>query len=481
MSAALTGVACGSSQSKSSNSGPSPTLEWMGPPAAQSPDGFTEFTPSQDSLVIYVSSSTGDDANDGLSEAAPLRSVRAGLEKLRNGFPDHLLFKRGDVWDSGFGGWQVTGRSPAEPMVIGAYGEGERPRFEFKGSGVYRHGGVDGPLNTDNLAFVSLHFNGIEHDVSKGNTGGTAPMCINWLRPAANVLFEDCRFQYCGVIVQAELPGTVVGWRFYRSQFLDSYASVDEHSSGIFLNGVTSFKIEESIFDVCGWHPQVPEAEPTIFNHCIYWQKQSPTDGVVRGNIVLRGASHGVQMRSAGKVLDNVFARNAIMGFLADDIAPGEAYGEAIGNVFLESEDTMPREGHPAEGDRLVPRGWGFGLETNKLPGVTYRYVLKNNIFSHCYATGTCSTAPAEFANSEISDNIVWDWKSQSRRELKESTGPFKDPDRTLGSYNASLGGENSFEAFAAQVRRQSKTNFRTEYTAEAIIAYFRDGFSPAE
>jgi hypothetical protein len=457
-----------------------PPIPPPGPDLPTTTEGFTDLEPSEDSRVIYVSSSEGDDSNDGLSEETPLKSVDAGLNTLRDGFPDWVLFKRGDTWDEGFGGWtHGGGRSPTERMVIGAYGEGERPRFEFRGTGISKHGGVDGPPESNNLAFVSLHFNATQHDVTQGNTGGsTGPMCINWLRPSVDVLWEDMRFQWCGVIVQAELPGTVARWRFFRSQFLDSYASVEEHSSGIFLNGVTTFSIEESMFDICGWYPSVAEAEPTIFNHCIYWQKQSPTDGLVRGNIIMRGASHGVQMRSAGKVLGNVLAHNAIAGFLADDIQPGEAYGEAIGNLILESEDTIPREGHPVEGNNAVPRGWGWGLETNNLDGVTYRYVMKDNIFSHCNATGTCSTAPAEFENSEISGNIVWDWKSMSGRELQESPGPFKDPDRTLASYNGSLGGEESFEAFATEIRRQSKTNWRKEYSAEAVIEYFRDGFS---
>jgi hypothetical protein len=359
-------------------------------------------------------------------------------------------------------------------MVIGAYGDGERPRFDFQGTNILKHGGIDGPTASNNLAFVSLHFNGVDHDVTKGNTGGASPSCINWLRPAADVLFEDMRFQYCNVVIQAEIPGSVLRWRFYRSQFLDSYATDNEHVEGIYLNGVSEMSIEESMFDLCGWHPDVPAAVPTIYNHCIYWQKEGPSDGLVRGNIVLRGASHGVQMRSSGRVLGNVFARNAIQGFLADDVPENEVYGEAIGNVFLESEDTLPREGHPADGSSDVPRGWGWELLSNQ-SGSTY--VMKDNIFSHCLGSGTCMTVPAQFENAEISGNIVWDWKSTQSQDLKESPGPFKDPDRTLASYNASLGGDESFEAFAAEIRKQSKTNWRQQYAADAVIQYFRDGF----
>ena len=149
-----------------------------------------------------------------------------------------------------------------------------------------------------------------------------------------------------------------------------------------------------------------------------------------------------------------------------------------MGKGGIESEDTLPRQGHPAEGNSAVPRGWGWELLC-KYPDST-RFVMKNNIFSHCNATGSCQTVPAQLGYAEIADNIIWDWKSSLPADLKESAGPFKDPDRTLASYNASLGGDESFEGFAQQVRRQSKANWRTEYTAAAVIAYIRDGFEPA-
>ncbi len=53
----------------------------------------------------------------------------------------------------------------------------------------------------------------------------------------------------------------------------------------------------------------------------------------------------------------------------------------------------------------------------------------------------------------------------------------YKDPSRTVETYNASLGGKADFEDFIAQVRKQSKTNWRKEYTAAAVNAYIREGF----
>lgn len=58
--------------------------------------GWTVFVPSSDTRTIYVSSSTGNDSNNGLSESTPKRTIAAGKSLLRNGYPDWLLLKCGD-------------------------------------------------------------------------------------------------------------------------------------------------------------------------------------------------------------------------------------------------------------------------------------------------------------------------------------------------------------------------------------------------
>ena len=50
-----------------------------------------------------------------------------------------------------------------------------------------------------------------------------------------------------------------------------------------------------------------------------------------------------------------------------------------------------------------------------------------------------------------------------------------------MASYNGTLGGEATFEAFAEEVRQQSKTNWRPAYTAQAVNAYIREGFKAKE
>lgn len=53
----------------------------------------------------------------------------------------------------------------------------------------------------------------------------------------------------------------------------------------------------------------------------------------------------------------------------------------------------------------------------------------------------------------------------------------FPDPDRSIETYMKSLGKEASIDAFIAEVRTQSKTNWRPEFTAEAVNRWVREGF----
>ena len=84
-----------------------------------------------DSNLIYVSQSTGDDANDGYSPATPKKTLAGGVSCLRDGYPDWLFLRRGDTWQDGFRSYDFTGRSQAEPIVISAYGPGTtNPKIE---------------------------------------------------------------------------------------------------------------------------------------------------------------------------------------------------------------------------------------------------------------------------------------------------------------------------------------------------------------
>ncbi len=71
----------------------------------------------------YVSSSTGDDANDGLSPASPWKTVDKvnSTDLIKPG--DGVYFKRGDIWRG------MIIKATVDNITFSAYGEGEKPRF----------------------------------------------------------------------------------------------------------------------------------------------------------------------------------------------------------------------------------------------------------------------------------------------------------------------------------------------------------------
>ena len=75
------------------------------------------------SQTFYVSSSTGNDDNNGLSKLAPWYSLsKVNGAALRPG--DKVLFKRGEEWR---GQLIPTSGSTGSPITYGAYGDGSKP------------------------------------------------------------------------------------------------------------------------------------------------------------------------------------------------------------------------------------------------------------------------------------------------------------------------------------------------------------------
>src|SRR4051812_24053122 len=79
------------------------------------------------SRIVYVSSSSGSDSNSGLSSSSPVKSFAKAKSLIRDGKPDQMLLKAGDVFTSGIGPWKTSGPSASQKQVIGSYGSGARP------------------------------------------------------------------------------------------------------------------------------------------------------------------------------------------------------------------------------------------------------------------------------------------------------------------------------------------------------------------
>ena len=499
----------------------------------QSEDGWTELKPSRDSEEIYVSSSTGDNRNSGLSPAQAKRTLAAGARLLRDRKPDWLYLRRGDTWEESFPDWKKSGRSTTEPMVVSSYGPSEeRPQLlTGTGSAVRITKGL-----VEDVAFTGFSATPHKYDGANGK-----PIGVFIYNQGRRILFEDClvRGYKDNFVVQGTPSLTQEDIRIRRCVIVDAYSTTDAHAQGIFAIHCDGVLLEENVFDHNGHRADVSGASPTIFNHNIYFQDRN-ANMVARGNIIARASSHGAQFRSGGEVSDNLFLENAInllVGSSYKNNADGVA-ATVVGNVVLGGRD-------------IGNHALGRGIHFQNISGG----VAKNNIVAH-NVLGTW--AQATFFDGQVvgvrdfvfEDNIIYDWdtgvhlatnklanltiknnqfQDHGRNTLVKnnngnsatgiewsgnqyySTGSrsswFSDgsrrfsidswkrrvsatrsvakqvrypkPERTIKDYDRSSPqpGVGTLASFMEEARKQSKSNWRPKYTGAESIKYFRANF----
>ncbi len=281
----------------------------------QDDEGWSVFTPSSDSLIMYVSSSTGNDDSavtyspdadeigsdvfNPSGTVSAFATIGAAVAQMREGYPDYVLLKRGDSWslDDNIS-LDKKGRSSSERMVLGAYGDlaTDRPLIENAGLFMNRSGnvavvGIHFCANERNPA--ALEFVGFDNVSSRSGIGATV------YSDTGGFLFEDCWFEwFSGNMIQSwafdddenmlAIPDIIVR----RNIFNNNY-STSSHSQGLYSN-LISLLLEENIFDHNGWYKQgqsnaQDEGMATMFNHNTYFSATRNT--IMRNNIFLRSSS----------------------------------------------------------------------------------------------------------------------------------------------------------------------------------------------
>ncbi|MBN1757383.1 MAG: hypothetical protein JW863_03640 [Chitinispirillaceae bacterium] len=117
---------------------------------------------------------------------------------------------------------------------------------------------------------------------------------------------------------------------------------------------------------------------------------------------------------------------------------------------------------------------WGTGTNGRLLNSGNYQLggvTFSNNIYYGERAPGEWFTLPN--GSGDINDWKIFSGETGSETQPEQ----YPDPDRTIESYNSHLGGEATFTDFINEVRKQSKRNWRKEYTAAAINEWIRAGF----
>lgn len=445
--------------------------------------GWTPLVPSSDSRLIYVATDgndtaaaaakagrgyylpgdpeIGDDPTNPVGPIAAYASVVEASKRFRgrnwngtnasggialytwqtgdnrNGYPDWLLFRRGQTFNMptvptawgdrkrtpaalignwvqnkntfSYEGGRASGRSESERAVIGAWGpvSDARPVVDYFG--------VEG--NCRNMALCSIDVpNGMVWDYS--TDGDTAD----------NLLIEDIRTRSMGAGNTTSMKNA----RFRRCVVTGSF-SATHHNQGFFLGGTDTLTIEECVFDRNGykedpndatkWTANVVSASTTgalakgtgvqpsrtYFDRNLYLSSYDSM--TVRGNIICRdGGGSSVQMREGGVVERNLFMWNEMaLGMSNGQANTARHKGSLVkDNVVLHDDCFLP------------PGGWGAGLYGGGASDDVA--VLDGNIVTHFhrgnngYASLALAGKPfysAEWPASQVmlgvaKDNVVY-------------------------------------------------------------------------
>ncbi len=292
--------------------------------------GWTIFTPSSDSRIVYVSSSgsssgeiyTPGDAAIGSNPFDPVGPIQAfdtyadAYANTRAGYPDWILIERGGEYFFSIGTSIRSGRAADEPFVVGAYGSsGASPLvktgaerafsgrnlqyFAIFGIDFYAHTrDPDGPDYIDGTGNSGFSFVAGEGDAISG------------------LLFEGCKFRFYSNNNFGKWQGTFVGdIDIRRCLFTDNY-SESAHSQGLYTSIITNITLEENIFIHNGWYMQQEGTgseqdggQATMFNHNTYFTNS--TNASFIGNMFLTPSSSGTKWTANdGFVAENILLDN---------------------------------------------------------------------------------------------------------------------------------------------------------------------------
>lgn len=435
---------------------------------------WTTFTASSDTRTIYVSSSGGNDNNNGLSSGAPKATISAGLALLRDGYPDWLLFKAGDSWNTGIGQFDHKGRSSSEPMLVGSYGSGARPLFKTGNQGALTFTGGSGSTNTDRdyLAFVSLDFYADSRDPdSPSYNAGTigSPEGFTWRQGAHWVLFEDVRFRFFGnggsIHMSSSPQYDIGGFRFRRCQFTDNYTDDGSHAQGIYVDEISAdgLVMDQCLYDYNGYRDGIYSKD--IFSHDMYIDGDPGLhDGpsyTFTDNIILRGASHGMQLRAGGAQTGN-YVEDCAIGLLFG----ASGYAAVVGG--LTSRNTI-LHGHYSENPSLPKQ---YGLWCENITTATASYNLIANAFDDQAGSAIVHGTGCD-PNMTFTGNVVYNWPVGSNL-----SGSYTDTTRDLAHYDAHLGGPGTFAHAVTQLRAQSKASWDDNWSTTSIQTWIRAGWN---
>jgi len=489
--------------------------------------GWTTFIVEN---VYFVSSSTGSDSNPG-TEAFPFRSLARGYAALRAGHADQLSLKCGDSWLEAFPRW-TKGSNQAAYMVVTSYGTGPRPQLRTPAA----TSAFDLASGVTGLAIAHIDF-------APNVRGGSNYAGINNVGGLNHFLVEGCSItSYPGnIVIQVAGNAPISDIKIRRNIIADSYDTGAGHSQGIFMQGVQGWAIVGNVFDAnavnkadifCHNVYIQTDCSPGEFSDNIsarassHGVQQRP-GGTMENNLFLRNPINAYQGRTTpgqnlcrwNVALDSQninaidirgvgFDIGAIGGLIfSHNVIAHQTGSNGPYNISAVSFANI-QGGATVEGN--VIRDWGYAtagppMACNAVAFGWYQgatgtiEVFHNKIIQRRYGQVIAHSNGAPFAsNFNYHDNSYWttndttpgcyspfDWAPASGgsasawRSITGDNSTFADP----GPLDLTLQGVTgmTLAEFMAECRKQSRQNWRDEFTSDYIndIIRKRAGVQP--
>ena len=444
--------------------------------------GFSQnYKPSDDSRIIYVSSLDGNDES-GLAVSAsqvvnptypdeviyPFKTLSAAIKQLRDGYPDWILLRKGDIWtNESFGVFTLSGRNENEPMLIGNYGtSGMRPLVKTGREGALNTAGK----KTSNLSIVGIDFYAHSRDPNSPDfiDAEQAGSGIRIVGSGENIVIEDTVVRFYGTNVNiSNYNGNHKNVQIKRSIVLDSYGYKDiTHSNGMYIAGVDGLLIEDNFFDHNGWNEDIEAASSTVFNHNVYIQWDNIAKNIiVRNNISTRSSNHGIKGRPGGLYENNLLIENAI-GF---EFGYNEKYPIAEGDIAI-AYNNVVLSGKQRDGSKAI---WGIEVDKNALDNGG-SVLLENNIIAHASDESQSMQAIIMQAGVIANENIIYDWVD--REDMFDPE--WNNPEVNINSYMASIGEKPTLNEFLNQLRYRNFNSWNDALTTTSVNNYIRSGYN---
>lgn len=385
---------------------------------AQDSAGWTVFTPSADTRIVYVTpnGSSGCRAYNRSEIADPFNppssvstcTLASGFTLIRSGYPDWLLFQRGSVWnDVNTISWYKTGRSATERMLIGSYGPPgitDRPKLNL------RTGNNQRGIETNDGSFVAFTDLYIRYPASPAGDG-TFCLAISY---GESILIENMRLEGCAnnanlhIHTQGQSMRNLVIRRNVFGLATDSPGT--GRAMGIFGGADYSYNsvlydalFEQNVFYRNGFGIPDPSGQlGNFFDHALYMSEGDNRNMVFRENLFLHNADGG-KLDALNIVFDN---NTYIKGAVGIGVRLERANAVIKNNVILDPISyTSPDE---TIGILLNPNTQNYQITGN---------IIAHNRFNSYFGggnhmPGVLGINMDSASGLRFADNLIYNWCS---------------------------------------------------------------------